>query len=118
MSEHTTHGEDVGLVERAFYIGLGATMLARDKVEELADELVQRGKMTQEQSDTFVNRLVDQADETGKSVRSAIQKETERTIESLGLATSKDIEGVRAELTEIKALIASLRSVVSMPNLP
>lgn len=107
--EKTGAGEDLGLIEKAFLMGVGAAMLAKDKVEELADELVQRGKLTSEQSDTFVNRLVTQAESTSKSVENTVTREVERAVSGMGLASAKDLEEVRAELTEIKALIASLR---------
>ncbi len=109
--EKTAVGEDLSLIEKAFLMGVGAAMLAKDKVEELADELVSRGKLTSEQSDTFVNRLVTQADSTTKSVQSTVSREVERAVSGMGLASAKDLDDVRSELTEIKALIASLRPV-------
>jgi polyhydroxyalkanoate synthesis regulator phasin len=109
--EKTAMNEDLGLIERAFLMGVGAAMLAKDKVEELADELVQRGKLTSDQSDTFVNRLVTQADSTSKSVQSTVAREVERAVSGMGLASAKDLSDVRSELTEIKALIASLRPI-------
>lgn len=109
--EKTSAGEDLGLIEKAFLMGVGAAMLAKDKVEELADELVSRGKLTSEQSDTFVNRLVTQADSTTKSVQSTVSREVERAVSGMGLASTRDLDDVRSELTEIKALIASLRPV-------
>jgi polyhydroxyalkanoate synthesis regulator phasin len=111
MADEKTQSDDVGLVERAFLMGVGAAVYAKDKVEELADELVQRGKMTSEKSDSFVKRVTDQADDLGKSAKETITKETERVVAGMGLASAKDIEALRDELTEIKALIASLRPV-------
>ena len=104
-------GEDVGLIERAFLMGVGAAMVAKDKAEELADELVARGKITREQSDSLVNRLANDADEAGKSVQSAVARETVRVVSGMGLASTKDLDELRAELGEIKAMIASLRPV-------
>lgn len=105
--------EDVGLIEKAFLMGVGAAMLAKEKVEELADELVAKGKLTREDSESFVARVVDRADEAGKSVQSTVARETERVVAGMGLASAKDVEEIRAELTEIKALIASLRPLGS-----
>ncbi len=107
--EKTGADGDLGLIEKAFLMGVGAAMLAKDKVEELADELVRRGKLTSEQSDTFVNRLVTQAESTSRSVENTVTREVERAVSGMGLASAKDLDEVHAELTEIKALIASLR---------
>jgi len=111
--EHTEKAapasDDVGLIEKAFLMGIGAAMLAKEKVEELADDLVKRGKITREESDSFVNRLVDEADKSATSAQKTVARETEKVVEKMGLASKKDLDDVHAELTEIKALLASLR---------
>ncbi|MGB4594162.1 MAG: hypothetical protein WBI63_10380 [Coriobacteriia bacterium] len=107
--EKTSTSDDLGLIEKAFLMGVGAALVAKEKVEELADELVDRGKLTREQSDTFVNRLANKADETGRSVQTTVAKETEKVVAGMGLASAKDLDDIRGELTEIKTLLASLR---------
>lgn len=105
----TDEKQDIGLIEKAFLMGLGAASLAKQKAEALAEELVERGTLTREQTDNFVNRLAAQAEEAGRSAQDVVTHGTERAISGVGLASAKDVEEIRAELTEIKALIASLR---------
>lgn len=105
-----TETADVGLIEKAFLIGIGAAMTAKDKAEELADELVKRGQITRDESESFVGRVASKADEATSSASKTIAEETGRAVAAMGLASKKDLERLEAELTEIKALIASLRS--------
>lgn len=109
MADDKPEVQDTGLIEKAFLMGIGAAMLAKDKASELADELVARGKLSREQSESFIDRLVVQAEEAGKSAQTTVTRETERAIAGVGLASAKDVDEIRAELSEIKALIASLR---------
>ena len=111
--EKSGASQDTGLIEKAFLMGIGAAMLAKEKAEELAEELVERGTLTREQSGSFVNRLATQAEEAGKSAQDVVARETGRAIAGVGLASAKDVEEIRAELTEIKALIASLRPLAA-----
>lgn len=104
-----TASEDVGLIERAFLMGIGAAMLARDRVQELAEELVERGKMTRDEAGTFVNRMYAEADEANKGMQSMIAREMERVMGTMGLASAKDIAEVHEELAEIKEMIVSQR---------
>lgn len=113
-SKHGTTGtatasSDVGLIERAFLMGIGAAMLAKDRVEEFADELVQRGKMTRDEAGTLVNRMYAEADEANKNMQSMISREMERAMGNMGLASAKDIAAIREELTEIKSMIVGQR---------
>jgi polyhydroxyalkanoate synthesis regulator phasin len=107
--EKPAAGQDTGLIEKAFLMGIGAAMLAKEKTEELAEELIKRGTLTRDQSESFVNRVATQAEQASRSAKDAVAHETERMVAGVGLASAKDVDDIRAELTEIKALIASLR---------
>lgn len=118
-SEKTAAPEsDLGLIEKAFLVGLGAAVFAKDKAEELADELIRRGQMTKSESEGFVVRLANKADEATSSAGRTVAQESAKVVESMGLASKKDIERLEAELTEIKALIASLRPDAGDPAKP
>lgn len=101
--------QDIGLIEKAFLFGVGAASLAKEKAEELAEELIRRGSLTRGEADDFVSKLVVQAKDAGKTAQGSVMRGAEQAISGVGLASAKDIEELRAELTEIKALIATLR---------
>ncbi len=109
-------GSETGLIEKAFLMGLGATSVAREKAEELAEELIKRGQMTKSESEGFVGRLANKADETTTSLSKTVAKETAKVVEGMGLASRKDIARLEAELTEIKALIAQSRPRADEPD--
>lgn len=108
-SGSATMSDDVGLIERAFLMGIGAAMLAKDRVQELAEELVVRGKMTRDEAGTFVNRVYAEADEANKNMQTTMVREMERIMGSMGLASAKDIAEIREELTEIKSVLVGQR---------
>lgn len=111
MSDEKTGARgELGIIEKAFLMGIGAAAFAKEKIEELADELIERGTLTREQSDSFINRLAKEADDATRSVQSTVARETERVVAGMGLASAKDVQELRDELAEIKAMIASLRS--------
>lgn len=117
MTEHDTGKEqpkksaatETGLVEKAFLMGLGAAFFAKDKAEELADELVKRGQLTREDSESFTGRLVDQADTAAETAQKTVADEAAKVVNRMGLASKADLERLENELTEIKQLIANLR---------
>lgn len=111
MTTETAGTQDVGIVERAFLMGIGAAMLAKDKAQEVADMLIERGSMTRDDSRAFVERLTAEAEEAGRTASQAMGSEAERMAARLGLATARDIESIRAELSAIRAEIASLRPI-------
>jgi polyhydroxyalkanoate synthesis regulator phasin len=109
MAEGRYEQGDVGLIERAFLMGIGAAMLAKDRVQELADDLVERGKMTRDEAGTFVNRMYAEADDARTSMQQTVATEVERMMRGMGVATSRDLDQIREELTEIKEMIVAQR---------
>lgn len=104
-------GQDIGLIEKTFLMGIGAAVLAKEKTEELAEELIRRGKITREESESFINKLAAEAERASQTAQGAVTHGAEQAIAGVGLASAKDVDEIRAELTEIKALIAALRPV-------
>jgi polyhydroxyalkanoate synthesis regulator phasin len=126
VTEHDTEKDqpkksadvETGLVEKAFLMGLGAAFFAKDKAEELADELVQRGKISREDTESFTGRLVDQADSAAGSAQKTVSDETAKVVQRMGLASKADLDRLESELAEIKALIASMKPVEGGPAKP
>lgn len=94
-------------------MGLGAAVFAKDKAEELANEMVKKGQMTREESETFIGKVATKADEATTSVQKTVSEETEKAVKRMGLVSKSDLEVLQDELTEIKAMIASLRPEAS-----
>ena len=81
-----------GLVQKAFYLGLGLATVAGEKAGEtigelrtqaskLADDLVERGEMTSEEARKFVDDLVRNAQKpVGESALNPTGKDAPRTI--------------------------------------
>lgn len=111
MAEKDSTGKtpEVGLIEKAFLMGLGTAVFAKDKAEELANEMVKKGQMTKEESDSFVGKVAVKADETSAAVQKTVAEETEKNVKRMGLVTQADLSGLQDELTEIKAMLAALR---------
>lgn len=122
MSEHetteSTQGQagsatgasaETNIIEKAFLMGLGAAFLAKDKAEELADELVKRGTLTKEESGSFVGKVSAQAHDATSAARKSVTEETAKVADGLGLVSKKDFERLEGEIAEIKALLASLK---------
>lgn len=100
---------DAGLIEKAFLLGIGAAMMTRDKVNEFADELVQRGQMSQSDATNLASELASKADTSAASLQKTVAEDTGKAVAALGLASKKDIARLEDQILEIKALLAANR---------
>ena len=96
-----------GLVERAFLMGLGVLEITRERVGSLSTELVDRGKMSESEAKKVTDRISEMAAEQQESVRKTVDTESDRFLRATGVATKEDVDALKAEIAELKALIAA-----------
>lgn len=90
--------------KKAFLIGLGATALTVEKLQELANEMVVKGEMSQKEAKTFKDGLKTKMKEEkamweGK-LKETVENALHTAIKSLGLVTKDDL---KKELANLKA---------------
>ncbi len=99
--------DPAAMVENAFLMGIGVLELTRAKVTEFADELIERGKMSSSEAKQVSDRLGTIAEEQQAAVTKTVVAETNRVLKATGIATKKDVDALKTEIKELKAMIAA-----------
>jgi polyhydroxyalkanoate synthesis regulator phasin len=108
MAENKRDMPDVaGLLEAGFMMGIGMLEVTREKVGEITDDLIERGKMSQSDAKKVASRLSEVAGEQQETLRKTVFEQTEKALDISGLATKEDLAALRAEVAELKAMIAA-----------
>lgn len=94
------------LMESAFLMGIGVLEMTREKANELADELIERGKMSTSDAKQVADKLSEVATKQQEAVRKTVVGEADRAMKSAGVATKSEIDQLRQEIAELKAMIA------------
>ncbi len=92
-------------LEKGFFLGLGALALTREKAEQLVGELIEKGKISGEDSSQVLNDLMKRAEDEKKVLEDRFQKALEKAIQQTGLPTKKDIDGLNAKLDKVLAAL-------------
>jgi len=95
-----------GLMENAFLMGIGVMEITKEKVSGLTDELVERGKMSDSEAKKVGERMGAIADEQQEAIRKTVIKETDKVMSTSGMATKSDVDSLKAEIAELKAMLA------------
>lgn len=95
----------IELLKKTILTGLGVASLTRDKIEQLGRELSDKGKMTEQEGEKFVEEMQKLAEES----RASLQKQTEKVVESalgkMHLARAADIEELKQEIAALRTEI-------------
>jgi polyhydroxyalkanoate synthesis regulator phasin len=114
------------LVQKAVYLGIGVASYAgekateklgelRSQVQQLADEMVERGEMTSEEARRFVDDMVNKAQQPSVQPPSATQPTEPRRIEIVtdddepSTPAPTEAERMRQQVTDLQAELNRLK---------
>jgi polyhydroxyalkanoate synthesis regulator phasin len=93
------------LMEKVLLLGVGAASLTRDKVEELANELVKRGQLTKEEGEEFIKEAAGSAKESGANIKEMASETYQDTLRAMGVATREHVDKLDYRLTVLEAKV-------------
>ena len=93
------------LLKSIAYTGIGAAFLTKDKIEELKDDLVEQGKISQDEGKQFVDELVKKTDSMKDSLDLKISKIVEEKIKQLDIVTNDDFADLRRQVEELQVAL-------------
>ncbi|MDR2549454.1 MAG: hypothetical protein LBD10_04545 [Desulfobulbus sp.] len=92
-------------VKNAVYAGIGAAFLTKEKIEELKGELIEKGKMSQEEGKQFVDDLLRKSEKAKDQLDLWLNKRVEDRIKQLNLATKDEIAELQRKIEELQVAI-------------
>lgn len=93
------------LLKNLLYLGAGAAFVTKEKIEELKDDLVGKGKLTQDEGKQFVDDLLNKSDDIKGKFEEKINEAVAAQLDKVNVAKSEDIADLRAQIQELRALI-------------
>jgi polyhydroxyalkanoate synthesis regulator phasin len=88
-------------VDKSLNFGLGLAVYSREKIEELVEEMVQKGEVAKKDARELAGNLVKKGEEQRTEVQKLVHDEVTRLLDKMDLARKSDIkEQVAAALRE------------------
>ncbi len=93
------------MLKNVLYTGLGAAFLTKEKIEELRKDLIEKGKLSQDEGKQFVDELIRKSEKAKDQLDLWINKRVEDRINQLNLATKDEIAELRRKIEELQVAI-------------
>ncbi|MBC8198601.1 MAG: hypothetical protein H8E80_00935 [Desulfobacteraceae bacterium] len=94
------------LIKKAMFTGIGLALKTKDEVEDLANELVKQGKMSEEEGGKFLDELRKRYDEAQKKLEQRVEKTVKKLIKKADLVTADELKGLKKEIRELKKAVS------------
>ena len=93
------------LLKKATLMGIGITSMTKDKIEELAKEITEEGKLSEEEGKKLVEGLLKQADEARKDLEGRVEKLVKSALEKLDIPSCGEVEKLEERVKKLETQI-------------
>lgn len=97
---------------------LGRLGISHEKVEELVEELVERGELTRRDSRKFIRQIMEQAIGEREELRKVVEEILRDAAGSIGVATRGELDELNSRLDAIESRIKKIRAADAAPSKP
>ncbi len=89
---------------------MGVLSLTKEKIDEFSRELIEKGKLSEQEGEKFIQEMRKRAEES----KEALMKQTDRMVEAslnkMQLAKVSDVEKLQSEIVSLRKEIEALRN--------
>ena len=95
----------LNIVKKSMLTGIGLALIAKDEVEDLAKELVNKGKMSENEGTKFLEDLQKRYDETQKKLEEKVQRAVKDFMKKADVVSRDELKGLKKEIRDLKKAI-------------
>ena len=100
----------IDLIKKAVLTGMGVAALTKEKIDEFSRELIDKGKLSEQEGEKFIYEMRKRAEESKESLKNQTDKMIEATLSKMQLARVSDLEKLQMEIAGLRKEIEALRN--------
>lgn len=100
----------IEIIKKAVLTGIGVASLTREKVEELSKELIDKGKLSEQEGEKFVQDILSRAEESRNAWQNQADQLVKNALDKMQLARAEDIAMLKNEIEKLRDEIAAMHS--------
>jgi polyhydroxyalkanoate synthesis regulator phasin len=98
------------MMKNLLLAGLGAAVLTREKILEVAQRWVDKGQMSREQAESLADELLEESRRQARSVGDKMEESVKGVLDEMGVATSGDLSEIKTRLAALEYRVAGLET--------
>lgn len=104
------------MFQKVMLLGIGAASLTREKVEELVDELVKKGKLTTEEGRELLDQATGRAKKEGMNIKEMAEDTYKDALRAMGVANRETVDDLERRLDVLEARVYGKPARVEEPS--
>ena len=88
------------LIKKTMLTGIGLTVVTKEKVEDLARGLVEKGELTKKEGKEFIESILKKSEQAKNDLDEKIENIVNKVLGKVNVATKADIERLEKKIDE------------------
>jgi polyhydroxyalkanoate synthesis regulator phasin len=93
------------LIKKTMLTGVGLAAMTKDKVEELAKELAEKGKLTEKEGKELVNDLLKKSEKAKKDMEGQIERVVKDTMKKMNIAGAEELSNLTKRVKKLETAL-------------
>lgn len=89
-------------IRKIINTSMGVALLAKDKIKEFIDELVNNGKLTEEEGRRFMDDLKKETNEKSRNMEHEVKGIVERMLEKMDIASRSELKKLEKRIEDLE----------------
>lgn len=94
-------------IRKTLLTGAGLALVTAEKIEELVDELVQKGEITEQQGKALIDELIEKSGKAGAEFEARIKGWLREVVEKANLATREEVAELTARIERLEQQVGA-----------
>jgi len=95
------------LIKKTLMTGVGLALKTWDEVEDLAKELVDKGKMSEKEGSKFIKDLQKRYEDTQQKLETRVEQAVGKFLKKANVVTGDELKALKKEVRDLKKMISS-----------
>lgn len=108
--EEAEHSRILEASRRLMLASIGAVALAQDELENLAQRLVERGQIAEQDSRRLVRDIMERRRQDTRRAEEEMEKRVETLLQRMNVPSKSDIEALSAKIEALSKKVEELKS--------
>ena len=95
------------VIKKTLLAGVGLALKTWDEVEDLAKDLVDKGKMSEKEGSKFIKDLQQRYEDTQQKLEARVEEAVNKFLKKANVVTSDELKALKKEVRDLKKMISS-----------
>ncbi len=96
----------IDLLKKTLLTGVGVAALTKEKIEEIAKDFVEKGKITEQEGRALVDDLVVRSEESRDEFQKQIEEKVQTVLKKMNLAKQSELDALAAEVEALRKTLS------------